>query len=817
MLHHNLGGVIRLLVKRPWFSSLIILTIALGVGVNTAMFSLVNAVLLRPLPVKDPAQIVVVAEQKKDTSEFLGTSYSDFLDFRSQTKALQDMIAYQPSLVGFSSDGKADRAVIDYVTGNFFSMLGIKPEVGRLLAPEEGKQLGADNVVVLAYPYWRRRFNNDPGVVGKSVAINGRMFIIVGVAAETFHGPSFTLEPDAYLPLSMAGIGTDSSMFWTKRDTRNLKVLGRLKPDVSLAQAESVLNVVSQRLAQQYPTEDADLSVRLFPELRARIGPGTSDALPVVGTFFLFMAGLVLLVASVNVLNVLMVRAVGRQREFAIRTALGARKSSLILESLTESVALAVLGGAVGVALGRFACGLLQSLRAQLELPVHLDFTIDLRVLTYSFVVTLLIGILVGIMSTLGGPNTNIARILHEGGRGMSSGRWARALRNSLVVSQIAISLVLLIMAGLFVRSLSKAQHMKLGFESDHLLNLTMDPREIGYDKAQDKALYQEIESRVRSLPGVQAVSLCSSIPFGYIHQTASVYAEGQVPMQGKRPPTIYYNAVDPEYFDNLQIPFVKGRQFTHADTQATLQVAIVNETMARQLWPNQEAIGKRISLNSTSAPLIEVVGITRDAQYVDLTDDQEAYFFLPLDQHYVSVRTLQVRTAGQPELLTAEVQKVVRSLAPDLPMFDVRTMKDYLNGINGFFIFRLGAGLAAAFGLLGLALVVVGVYGVVSFSVSQRTQEIGIRMALGAQRLGVVSMILKQGLRLIFTGVGAGLVVALAVSHGIRSLLVGVGASDPVAVVGVSMLLTCVALVASAVPALRAARVDPNLTLRNE
>ncbi|HKV94715.1 MAG TPA: ABC transporter permease [Candidatus Angelobacter sp.] len=817
MIRRNLRPVIRMLMTNPWFSGLIIITIALGVGVNTAMFSVVNSVLLRPLPVEDPGHIVVLVEQKKDTSDFLSTSYSDFLDLRKQSEALKDMAAYQPSLVGLSSGGRADRVVIDYVTGNFFSMLGIKPATGRLLLPGEGEQLGADNLIVLAYSYWNRRFNRDPGIVGKGVTVNGRIFTIIGVAAESFHGPSFTLEPDAYLPLSTAGIGTDSNSFWTKRDIRNLKVLGRLKANVNVAEAQAALNVVSRRLEQQYPESNANISVRLFPELRARIGPGSSSVLPVLGTFFLALAGLVLLVASVNVLNMLLVRAVGRQREVAIRTALGAQRSATIWLSLSESVPLAVLGGIVGIALGRLACDTLQSLRAQLDLPVHLDFTMDWRVLAYTFIVTLLTGILVGITPALGVPKANLAKILHEGGRGTSSGGWVRVLRNGLVVSQIAISLVLLIVAGLFVRSLNKAQHMQMGFQSENLVNFTMDPREVGYDDTRGNAFYQDLLSRVRALPGVQSASLCSSVPFGYIHQTASVYAEGQVPVKGGRPSPIYYNTVDPEYFKNLQISLLRGRTFTHTDTLTEPAVALVNETMARQLWPNGDAIGKRFSLNSASAPLIEVVGITKDAQYVDITDDVEAYFFLPLDQHYVSVRTLQVRTTSLAGPVMTEVQKAISSLAPAMPVFDVREMKDAMNGPNGFFIFRLGAGLAATFGLLGLILAIVGVYGVVSHGVTQRTQEIGIRMALGAQRSAVLLMILKQTSRLVAAGVSTGLLLAFFVSHAIRSLLIGVGATDPLAFTGVSVLLSLVALAASAVPTFRAVQIDPNITLRIE
>jgi predicted permease len=817
VLQANLRSVIRLFLTKPSFVGLIIVTIALGVGVNTAMFSVVNAVLFRPLPVEAPSQIVVMLQQNKDTSEFLGTSYPDFIDFRSQADALRDMLAYQPSLVGLSSDGKAERAVAEYVTGNFFSMLGVKPAIGRLFAPGEGEQPGVDNLVVLGHAYWRRRFGSDAGVVGRSVSLNGHTFAIIGVAAKTFEGPSLALQPDVYLPLSTAAVNAGNTSFWTNRDIRNLRVMGRLRPDISLETAQAALNVVSQRLAQQYPTSDKALSMRLFPELRARTGAGTSGALPFVGTLFLCLAGLVLLVASVNVMNIFLVRAIGRQREIAIRSALGATRSVLVRQSLVESIVLSLVGGGFGVVLGLLTCTSLQSLRSQLDLPINMDLSMDWRVLTYCFALSLLTGIVVGITSASSGLKADIATGLHEGARGTSAGGWVRALRNSLVVSQVAISLVLLIVAGLFVRSLDKVRQMKLGFDSDHLLNLTMDPREIGYDEAHAKNFYRDLDSRIRALPGVSSASLCTSVPFGYIHETAIIYPAGQSPTPGPQPPPIYYNSVDPEYFDNLRITFVRGRQFTYADNQTAPAVAIVNETMAKQMWPHGDAIGKTFTFKGEATRLITVVGITRDAQYVDITDDMGAFFFLPLDQHYISARTLQVRTVGQPELLTTEVEAEIRSLAPDLPIFDVRTMNDALNGLNGFFIFRLGAGLAAAFGLLGLALAVVGVYGVVSYDVSMRTQEIGIRMALGAQRYQVLLMILKQGLGLVLIGLSVGLLLTLAVSHGIKSLLIGISYADPVAFVGVSALLACVALAASAVPALRAIRIDPYTTLKIE
>jgi putative ABC transport system permease protein len=820
MLIADLRQTLRMLVKRPAFAIIMIVTIALGVGVNTAIFSVMNFFLLRPLPVPNPDRLVVMAEQTKGTSEFISVSYPDLLDFQKDSAGVE-LAAYQTSQVGLSSEGKSERAVVNYVTGNYFPVLGVRPEVGRLISPDEGQHLGADPVLVLGNSYWRRRFSSDRGMIGKTVVANGHAFTVIGVAQESFHGVYAFVDPDVYIPLSMATVrtvvGADSSEFWTKRDTRNLRIIGRLRSGVTLEAAQTSLNVVAQRLAGEYPNTNKDLAARLFPERLARPEPTDSNLLPIVSGFFLLLAGTVMLVACVNVANVLLVRSIGRRRETAIRTALGARRGQIIRQILMESIMIALAGAAGGIVLGSLACDLLERISRNIDLPLFLDLGMDWRVFAYSMALALLTGVLVGVMPAMRASRSNVAEVLHEGGRGVGSGVLHQRLRNILVVCQIAVSLVLLIIAGLFLRSLDKAQNLDLGFNPDKLLNVSMDTQLIGYDEPRGKAFYKELESRIRALPGVESASLSFSVAFGVLHSTAKVFKEGTPVQAAEATPEITYNTVDPAYFQNLRIPLVTGRFFTDADNASVPRVAVINEAMAQQFWPNEDAVGKRFAMENAAVPLIQVIGVAKNGKYLEPSEEVAAYFFLPVEQHYVSFRTLQVRTSVPPETMIPEVEKVVRSLAPDMPMFDVRTMRSALNGINGFFLFRIGAGLTATLGLLALALATVGVYGVVSYSVSQRTHEIGIRSALGAQRGDILKMILKQGVAAILSGIALGLVLAVGAGGILKSMLVGVGPYDPLTFIAISGLLAGIATIASLIPALRALRIDPSRTLRND
>jgi putative ABC transport system permease protein len=601
----------------------------------------------------------------------------------------------------------------------------------------------------------------------------------------------------------------------TNRGFRYLAVCGRLQPGVSVAQAQASLTVVSKRLAGEYPS-DQDISFMAFPEIRSRPNPDPSNTIVVISGLFLGLAALVLLLACGNVANILLVRATVREREMAIRAALGAARGRLIRQLLTESVLLALAGGVAGILLGFLGSSALSSVNLQVDLPVRLDFGFDWRVFAYAFSAAFITGIIVGIVPAVRISRGNLSAILHEGGRGLVGGR--HRLRGSLVVAQVAGSLMLLIIAGLFTRSLDKAQRTSLGFDSSHVLDLSMDPTEIGYSEVQGRQFYKSLLERVRSLPGIESASLTSSVPLSYFNNADTLNVEGYQPPPSQQNQSAFFSYISPGYFTTLKIPMLRGRSFTDADDEKAKFVAIINETMARTYWPKSDPLGRQFSLTGDLQHPIEVVGIVKDSRFQGVTGPISLGFYLPFVQHYLpaSLETLQVRTAAAPGAMIPEIERLIQSLAPDLPVFDVRTMTQALYSLNGLLVYQLGAALAASLGVLGLILAIVGVYGVVSFDASQKTHEIGIRMALGAQPADILKLIFGKGLFI----VGMGLAVGLALAFGAARLagnFIAVSPADPITYISVSALLLLVALVACWIPARRAMRVDPLVALHYE
>jgi len=816
-LTQDIRYAIRVLAKNRAFTIIAALTLALGIGANTTIFSMVNAFLLRPLPVNDPAQITVLAYQQKHGGVNNTFSIPDYRDIREQTSSvLSDLFGYQFGMDGLSINGKPDRIMTNYVSGNFFTALRVQPAFGRLFLPSEGEVPGADPVMVLGYSYWKAHFGGDPSIVGKEVSVDGRPVTIIGIAPQGFFGAYPLLDVQAYLPVGMAILENNPPDFMANRGRRNFAVLGRLQNGVTLAQAQASLNVVAHRLATDHPKEDEDLSLQVYPELRARPNPDPDNTMMVISGLFLGLAMLVLLLACVNVANILLVRATVREREMAIRAALGAARSRLIRQLLTESVLLALVGGVAGILLGFWGSFTLGHLPLGSDLPIHVDFGFDGRVFGYAFAAALLTGLIVGSVPAIRASRGNLAAILHEGGRGVVGGK--NRLRNSLVVVQVAGSLTLLIVAGLFTRSLSRAQGIKLGFDPSHVVNFAMDPAEIGYSDTQGREFYKTLLDRVRAMPGVLSATTANSAPMGYYNNLDSLEIEGHQPPPGQPVPTSLYNAVSGDYFQTMGIPLVRGRAFRDADNETAPYVAIINEHMANEYWPNQDALGHHFKLMGDSKHSLEIVGIAKDSRYLGMTSPIGNYLYLPLAQHYAdsSLQVLQVRTAAAPEAMIPQVERTIRSLAPDLPLFDVKTMIQAMDTLNGLLMFQLGAVLAAVLGMLGLILAVVGVYGVVSYAASQKTHEIGIRMALGAEPASILKMVLGQGMLIVGIGLTLGLAAAFA-SAKLVGNFVAVSATDPVTYALVTLTLTLVALTACYVPARRAMRVDPMVALRYE
>jgi predicted permease len=808
---------LRMLRKSPAFTAIAVITLALGIGANTTIFSMVNSFLLRPLPVQNPGQITTLAMVQKAGAANEVFSVPEYRDLRGQTNnVFSDLLAYQFGMDGLTANGKTDRILSNYVSGNYFSGLGLKPTLGRLILPSEGELMGADPVMVLSYSFWKTRFGGDPDIVGRKVTLDGHPITIIGVGPKDFDGISWLLRCQVYLPLGMAFIDGYPMDFMTNRKTQMVMLYGRLRPGVSLKQAQATLDVVAERFTQQYPDAYKNQTLRVFPELQARPAPDPNNTMLVLSGLFLGLATLVLLLACVNVANILLVRATVRAREMAIRAALGAARSRIVRQLVTESVVLALAGGAAGILIGLWGSTFLSSMNIHFDIPVRFDFSFDWRIFGFALALALATGVIVGLIPAFRASRQDLGTVLHEAGRGIVAGR--HRVRDVLVIAQVAGSLMLLIIAMLFTRSLGKAQQAELGFDRNGIINFTMDPTEVGYQEEQGRTFYRSLLDRVRAVPGVESATTAAATPMGYLGGNDLLDVDGYQPPLGEAKTPVVYNIVSSEYLETMKIPLLRGRTIDERDTQTSPYVALINEAMAKKFWPNSDPIGRYFKIGSDPQHSLQVIGLVKDVHVQTFTGTINPYFYLPLAQHYSgnSLQTLQVRTSVAPAIMIPQIEHVIESLAPTMPVFDVQTMTDALNTLNGLLRFQIAAGLATALGLLGLILAVVGVYGVISYSASQRTHEIGIRMAVGAEPLDILKMIFRQGLFIVCLGLVAGTIGAFASARVLKTFLV-VSATDPMTYLVVATALTLVALSACYIPARRATRIDPMMALREE
>jgi predicted permease len=811
----------RMLAKTPALTVVVAVTLALGIGANALVFSFVNGFLLRPMPVPHPEQIAVLAANQKVDSALpllYSFSYPEFVDFRRQAGSFIDLCGYTLTLPGLSADGRVDQVLASSVSGNYFSALGLKPALGRFILPGEENQPGEQPVVVLGYSYWQKRFGGNPRVLGKQVRINGKEATIIGVVPKQFLGAISVIEMDMYMPWgNAASVDQVASNPATDRNARVVRVLGRLKPGVSFSAAQASINVIAARLAKQYPATDADVTVHVYREQLSRPAPIGNNLVALIASFFLILGALLLLLACMNVANVLLARATVRQREMGLRAALGAGRGRLIRQMLTETILLGLMGGVLGVILGEWASPRDAFGLASSSLPVRIDYSFDWHVFAYSFAAALFTGIFVGLWPAFRASRADLNSILQEGGRSDSAGAGRNRLRSALVVAQVAGSLMLLIIAGLFVRSLRHAETMYLGFDPDRVSSVSMDPHQIGYDQARTTEFYRQLEARARALPGVQSVSLAYGAPLAGSVNAGTVTFEGQTLARGQQPPSLFFDNVEPAFFETMRVPLLRGRAFTEADNPAAPPVVIVNQTMADKYWPHQDPIGRHFSLKTSTEPAktVQIVGVSGNGKYLFIAEDPTSFFYVPLAQNYTSLRTLEVRSSVPPEGLLAPLQAEIHKLAPDLPVTDAKTMKQAVS--DELLEFRLGAGVAAAMGAIGLILAVIGIYGIVSFSTAQRTREIGIRMALGGSSGEVIRLILQQGVSMVGVGLVIGLLAAFGITRVMARLLIGVSPSDPLTYATVALLLAAIALAACWIPARRATRVDPGVALRYE
>ena len=804
----------RALLQRPGFSLVAILTLALGIGANTAIFSLVNTVLLRRMPVERPDEVFAMNMRRKDDS-MSAISYPNYLDFRNRNEVLSGLLAYRFVPLSLSRSGGNERIWGYEVSGNYFDVLGVKAVRGRTFLSEEDKTRLTHPVVVLSYDSWQHRFGGDPALVGKDILLNNHQFRVIGITPESFKGTEQVYEAELWVPAMMIGWVEPGSNSIDHRDDNNFFAVGRLKPGITASQGETSLNILADQLAKEYPDSNEGQAIRLgptgfiIPELRGAI---------VSFTWVLMAAvGLVLLVTCTNLAGLLLARATDRRREIAIRLAMGASRARLIRQLLIESLMLSIVGGAAGLFLAIWIVRGLLAFKPPIDFPLTIDLSLDWRVLLFSMGVSLVAGAIFGLAPALQSTRPNLLHALKD--TSAQGGGSRTRLRSVLVVAQIAISLVVLIAAGLVVRTLQRLQTMNPGFEPQNALTMSCDLSLQGYDEARGQQFYKQVVERVRALPGVKSAAVSSYIPLSLNYNSRGIYVEGEPVVRGANKPDSMNAAVGPRYFETMATPIVYGREFTDQDVEKSQQVAIVNETFVKRLMPAvktpAEAVGKRVSFGDATGPFMEIVGVAHDGKYFNIAEDPRSFIWTPLAQDYNSSGSLMVRTIGNPDPVFAAVRNEVQSLDPNLPLFDVKTLTEHMR--FALFPARVAAIVLGVFGLVALLLSAIGIYGITSYAVAQRTHEIGIRMALGAQLGDVLKLVLNHGLKLTLIGAALGIVGAYLTTRAITAVLYGVSATDPLTFISVSVLLIGVALLACYVPARRATKVDPLVALRNE
>jgi predicted permease len=812
----DLRQAVRLLVKHPGFTAVAVMSLALGIGANTAIFSLVNALLLRPMPVARPSEIVSVF-----TSDFSGplygaSSYPDYLDFR-RVDALSGLAAWAPTPVALAQGGESQRLFAEAVSANYFDVLGVRPALGRGFVPEEDS--GPHAVAVIAYGLWRRAFGADPGVIGRSVTLNGTPFQVVGVAPPEYVGVLRGLAMDLWIPLSMQDVARTGRSGLTNRGNRGVFLTGRLAPHTDIAGAQARFDALAAGLHRDYPQNWTDVQQRgrritLVSEAGGRVFPEVRG--PVLGFMALLMTvvGLVLLIACANLANLLLARASTRRREIGIRLALGAGRATLIRQLLTESVLLSLLGGAAGALGAAWTADVLSTFRPPLPVPVVLDLALDLRVLAFAVLVSIATGVFFGLAPALAATRTDVVSALKDDGAGTGTGPQRSRLRSALVVGQVSVALLLLVGSGLFVRSLRNAHRIDPGFEPGGLAMASVDLVLGGYKEDAGRTFYTRAVAEVRALPGVTAATFVKDAPLGLGGGRRRFWIEGYTP-RANEDMEIALTSVGPGYFETMRIPLRRGRTFTAADGPGHPLAAIVNESFERRYLGGQEAVGRRLRLRGPDAPVTEIVGVVRDGKYRTLGEDARPFVYLPLLQDYDAEATLVARTDGSPAAVAALLQRRLVEIDPRVPVFDVKTMDEHLR----FTLLpaRLAASVLGLFGLVALLLAGLGLYGVMSYLVSQRSREMGIRIALGARPEDVVRLVVGQGLRLTLLGMIVGILGALGLTRLVAGLLYGISPTDPWTFAAVACVLAAVALVACLLPARRAAAVDPTVALRFE
>ena len=805
----------RLLAKNPGITAVGVLSLGLGIGANTAIFTIVNALFIHTVPVQDPDRLMFVYTLDSHNAGYLGQSFLNYKDYRDQNQVFSGMLLYSSIGVTLTNSGQPEPASAEIVSGNYFDVLGVRPAVGRSFQPEEDRAPGANPVTVISYGLWKRKFGGDPGILSSPIHVNGHRFTVIGVAPQGFRGTNALIGADLWFPMMMYEQVHPMARQFSSRRALLLTAIGRIRPGLNREQAEAGIKTTAAQLAAAYPRENEGRTATLLPLAEGVINPNIRSKFIRVGGLMSGIVVLVLLIACINVANLLLARAGARRKEIAIRLSLGATRGRIIRQLLTESVLLGFLGGLAGLLLAWWGRAVLWSVRPPMLNNDELAFSFDLRVLLFTAALSLATGLLFGLVPALQTSRSDLVVELKERTSQFIGAPHVGSMRNMLVIGQVALSLVALIGAGLFVRSLQHAQRMNPGFETQHMLVLTYDLGPLGYSEQRGREFNRRVIERTTAMPNIQSAALASNPPFALI-SARTVFLEGHEAAGDSRGNIITMNHVGAEYFRTLGIPVIRGRDFSYFDTDTSPKVAIINQAMAKFFWPGSDdaAIGKHFHFFNDTTNW-QIVGIARDTTYVEIGEKPVPVIYVPLTQAYVPLVTLHVRTIGDPAMVMTAVRQQVQALDPNLLLRLVRTMPQVID--ESLWAPRTGAALLSAFGLLALVLAIVGIYGVISYSVNQRVRDIGIRMALGAGPFQILREVLTDGVALVGAGVAAGIGCALLVTRLLVSFLFGVSTTDPLTFAGVSLLLGAVALAACYFPARKATRVLPSIALRHE
>ena len=811
----ELRHAFRLLARNPAFTLIAALSLGLGIGANSAMFSMADALFLRPLPIHDPGRVMVIATDLPQGGSG-DVSFPDYKDFRDRARSFDGMTAMGISMVGVarsSSEVPQMRAGV-LVTDNFFSVLGVQPALGRGFLPSEGEVEGRDAVVVLSDDFWRSEFSADPSVIGRTVRLNGIDFTVVGVTPSSFTGVDQYLRPSFYVPIVMAErLSGQGKHLLQARGVHGFQVKGRLKAGVSAEQAQAELTTIWKSLQQAYPDTNRDRTVAVRTELQDRYLQDSEDA-QLTG-MLMALVGVVLLIACANVANLLLGRARARTREIAIRLALGISAPRLLRQLLVESLLLSLAGCALGMGFAYGGIRFLQTLRIPSDLPIVIHPELNGRVVVFGIVCALVSTLLFGLAPAFKSLKVELIPALKNAEAGLATRHrtWGRSV---LVVAQIALSMVLLVVTGMLLDGFRKLLVSDPGFRTDHLLLTEFNTSMVRYTPQQTHDFYRDLTSRVRGLPGVRNVALTRSVPFSPQQSNFNVVPEGYHFRKDQESVSTLGSVVDENYFAVMNVAILRGRAFTADDKEGTPLVAVVNEQFAKKYWPNQDPIGKRIRLAGENDKWHVVVGVAREGKYIFISENPQEFIYLPFAQDQRTQMVLLTQSNGDPAALAGPVREVVHSLDANQPVFNMRTMESLYHTravSTPLFIMEI----VGTMGLMGLTLAVIGLYGLVAYSVARRTREIGVRMAIGARQADVLGMVLKQGLGLALVGILLGGVVSAAAARVIGAALVGLGAPNVATFVVVPVLLLGVTLLSCYVPARRASRVDPMMALRYE